>query len=258
MGKTTERFTGRVDHYRQYRPRYPALIVGLLQQECGLTEESSIADVAAGTGLLAEIFLAQEYSVIAVEPNDGMRHVCSLLAEQFPKLQCVSGTAEATGLAAHSVDLITVGQAMHWFDLKQTRAEFVRVLKPNGWCAVVYNHRKISGDGFHEKYEHLLREFGTDYATVCEQHLTAEKLRDFFAPCEMRRASFSNAQRLTLEGLEGRVLSSSYMPSMEHPRYHAMRAAIADLFEKYEKGGEVCLEYECVVCYGLLGRSASV
>jgi SAM-dependent methyltransferase len=258
MVKTTERFTGRVDSYRQYRPRYPAMIVSLLQQECGLTEESCIADVAAGTGLLAEIFLAYGYNVLAVEPNDEMRDVCSSLTEQFPKLQCISGTAEATGLPAHSADLITVGQAMHWFDLKQTRAEFVRVLKPGGWCAGVYNHRKISGDAFHEEYEHLLREFGTDYATVCERHLTPEKLRDFFAPGEMRRASFSNEQQLTVEGLEGRVLSSSYMPSMEHPRYHAMRAAIADLFEKYEKDGGVCLEYECVVCYGLLRRPVPV
>jgi SAM-dependent methyltransferase len=249
---TTERFTGRVESYRQFRPRYPETIVDLLQSECGLTEDSSIADIAAGTGLLAEIFLARGYHVTAVEPNEQMRAACSALTAQFPRLQCVAGTAEATGLPAHSADLITVGQAMHWFDLERTRIEFVRILRPDGGCAVVYNHRKIGGDAFHEAYEQLLREFGTDYATVQERHLSPEKLREFFVPGEMKQAAFSNAQWLTLEGLEGRVLSSSYMPSEGDPGYAAMRTAITDLFRKHEKGGQVCLEYECVVCYGQL------
>jgi ubiquinone/menaquinone biosynthesis C-methylase UbiE len=98
-------------------------------QECGLGEESLIADVAAGTGLLSEIFLARRYQLIAVEPNRQMREACASLASQYPQLRCVEGTAEATGLADHSVDLITVGQAMHWFDLKRTRNEFARILK---------------------------------------------------------------------------------------------------------------------------------
>jgi ubiquinone/menaquinone biosynthesis C-methylase UbiE len=250
--ETTERFSGRVESYRQFRPRYPDAIVDLLQSACGLTVNSFIADVAAGTGLLAEIFLARGYTVTAIEPNDGMRAACSALTEQFPKLKCVSGTAEATGLPAHSVNLITVGQAMHWFDLKRTRSEFDRVLRPQGRCAVVYNHRRTGVDAFHEGYEQLLREFGTDYETVQSKHLSPEKIKDFFAPSVMKEAVFANAQPLTLEGLEGRILSSSYMPSEGHPHYAAMRSAIAELFIRHERDGCVRLEYECVVCYGRL------
>ena len=53
----TERFTDRVDDYKQYRPRYPAAIIDLLARDCNLSRDAKIADVAAGTGLLAEIFL---------------------------------------------------------------------------------------------------------------------------------------------------------------------------------------------------------
>ncbi len=56
--------------------------------------------------------------------------------------------------------MVTVGQAMHWFDLGATRAEFARILRPGGWCVVVYNHRKMRGDAFHEGYERILVEFG--------------------------------------------------------------------------------------------------
>src|SRR5262249_37552966 len=153
---------------------YPAVVAALLQTECGLDLSSSIADVAAGTGLLAEIFLACGYEVIAVEPNEEMRAASKPLAERYPRVRCGSGTAEETGLPSHSFDLITVGQALHWFDLERTRTEFSRILKADGWCAVIYNERRMGGDGFHDGYETLLREFGIDYAIVQRQHLTLQ------------------------------------------------------------------------------------
>jgi SAM-dependent methyltransferase len=250
--KPTERFTSRAASYRRHRPGYPGEIVGLLARECGLDAHSIVADIAAGTGLLTEIFLDQNYAVVAVEPNEAMREACEELAEQDPRLQCIPGTAEATGLASNSVDLITVGQAMHWFDLKQTRIEFSRVLTPSGWCAVIYNNRRMGGDSFHEDYEQILTSFGTDYENVKGSHLAEVKLKAFFAPEEMKIATFPNAQDLTLEGLEGRILSSSYMPQPGHPRYEAMHKKIEDLFAREQKNNHVRIEYDCTVAYGRL------
>jgi ubiquinone/menaquinone biosynthesis C-methylase UbiE len=241
-----------VESYRQYRPGYPEAVADLLLSDCGLNESSRIADIAAGTGLLTELFLARGCNVVAVEPNDEMRAACEMLTRQFPKLRCIKGKAEATGLPSHSIDLITVAQAMHWFDLERTRAEFVRVLRPGGWCAVIYNNRRMSGDAFHDGYEQLLREYGIDYMKVQRQHLTPEKIAAFFAPSVMKSAVFPNAQSLTLEALAGRIFSSSYMPKTDHPLFAATRAAIAELFRKCERDGFVRLEYECEVCYGQL------
>jgi ubiquinone/menaquinone biosynthesis C-methylase UbiE len=244
-----------VESYRQHRPRYPKEIVALLTRECGLHPESVIADVAAGTGLLTEIFLQQNYAVVAVEPNAAMRKACEQLSQEYPRLQCLPGTAEATELADHSVDLATVAQAMHWFDLKRTRAEFRRIRRPQSWCAIIYNNRRMHGDAFHEAYERILIDFGTDYQTVQSSHLTQERQAAFFAPDEMKQEVFPNSQDLTLEGLEGRVLSSSYMPQPGHPRYEAMCSAIEDLFAREHKNGRVRLEYECTVAYGQLMHS---
>jgi SAM-dependent methyltransferase len=254
--KPTERFTSRVDSYRRHRPNYPQEIVTLLESECRLRRSSAVADIAAGTGLLTEIFLDLGYTVTAIEPNEAMREACRELIAEYPQLQCFSGAAEATGLAGNSIDLITVAQAMHWFDLKRTRTEFRRILRPSGWCAIIYNNRHMSGDSFHDGYEQILAEFGKDYAAVRDSHLTSEGLAAFFAPDEMKHAAFPNAQDLDLQGLEGRVLSSSYMPQPGHPRYEAMRHAIADLFEREERNGCVRMEYECSVAYGRLTSSA--
>jgi SAM-dependent methyltransferase len=265
--KSTGRFSTRVEAYREHRPRYPREVVDVLRRECGLTRQSVIADVAAGTGLLAEIFLEIGNRVIAVEPNAAMRAVCEELQKEFSQLTCVDGTAEATGLEAGSVDMVTVGQAMHWFDLGRTRAEFARVLSPrhaktarrgprvlgpSGWCAVVYNHRKMRGDGFHEGYERILVEFGGDYHAVQSSHLTEEKLAAFFAPAAMKCATSPNVQELTLEGLRGRVLSSSYMPQDGDAKYPAMIEEVDALFARCARGGVVQMEYECAVRFGQL------
>lgn len=263
IANPTERFTGRVDSYRRFRPGYPPEIADLLLRECGLSGDAVVADIAAGTGLLSEIFLAAGLTVVAVEPNAEMRAACGDREREYPRLRCVDGTAEATGLPDASIDLITVGQAMHWFDLERTRAEFARILRPcehtppahqerqlGGWCAVVYNNRHPGGDAFHERYEQLLREFGTDYMHVKQQHVGRKRLAQFFAPSEMRCAVFANGQPLTPEALEGRTLSASYMPQPGHARFPEMKTALEHLFRENAHEGVVTMRYDCVVCYG--------
>jgi len=249
---STSRFSSRVESYRLHRPGYPPAIVDLLATECGLSKSSLVADVAAGTGLLTEIFLERGYRVVALEPNLQMREACATLTSPYPKLSCAEGTAEATSLEDASVDLITVGQAMHWFDLKRTRSEFVRILKPGGSCAVLYNHRCLAGDIFHEGYEQILIEHGTDYAKVRDSHLDEDRLAAFFAPNAMCSAAFENAQHLTHEGLMGRVLSSSYMPQPGHPQYEAMSRSVEAHFARHQTDGHVRMKYDCIVCYGQL------
>jgi ubiquinone/menaquinone biosynthesis C-methylase UbiE len=250
----TERFTGRVESYRRYRPGYPAQVVETLRRECGLRDDAHVADVAAGTGLLTEVLLAEGFAVTAVEPNDEMRAACASLEREYPKLRCIAGTAEGTGLPDASVDLITVAQAMHWFDLDKTKAEFARVLKPGGWCAVLYNNRRLSGDAFHDGYEGLLRDFGVDYLAVKGQHMGRKRLAAFFAPEPMQCASFENAQSFDYAGLEGRILSSSYMPRPGQPRFEEMQAAMERLFAETERDGKGTMVHDCLVCWGQIRR----
>lgn len=250
--KPTERFSTRVEAYREHRPRYPREIVNVLRRECGLTAELTIADVAAGTGLLAEIFLENGNTVIAVEPNAAMREACKELREEFPRLRCVDGTAEATGLADGFVDMVSVGQAMHWFDLEAARRELARILRPDGWCVVVDNCRRMGGDAFHDGYERLLTDYGVEYHAVKDLYLNREKLAAFFAPSAMRYVTLPNHQFLALDGLRGRVLSSSYMPQPGDASYPATTDAVDALFARHERDGVVRMEYETAICCGLL------
>src|SRR5437764_1020077 len=130
MRDPTQRFSTRVDNYVKYRPGYPPAIVGLLEAECGLTPESVVADIGAGTGLLAELWLRHGNPVCGVEPNREMREAGARLLAAYPAFTSVDGTAEATTLPDQSVDFVTAGQAFHWFEPVAARREFARILRP--------------------------------------------------------------------------------------------------------------------------------
>src|SRR5678816_2975636 len=98
MSQSVERFSSRVENYVKYRPGYPSEILNLLKTECGLTVESTIADLGSGTGKLADVFLRHGYSVIGVEPNAGMRAAAEQILGVYSNFTSLNGTAESTTL----------------------------------------------------------------------------------------------------------------------------------------------------------------
>src|SRR5207248_11421403 len=135
----TRRFSSRVADYIKYRPRYPQSVVELLRDECGLRHAAVVADVGSGTGILSELFLRNGNRVYGVEPNQEMREAGGRLLAAYDNFVSVEGRAEATTLDDRSVDFVTSGQALHWFERDAARREFVRILRPGGWVVAVWN-----------------------------------------------------------------------------------------------------------------------
>jgi SAM-dependent methyltransferase len=249
---SVHRFSTRVENYVKYRPGYPREVVELLARECGLTPASVVADVGSGTGKLSELFLRNGNRVYGVEPNRGMREAGARLLSAHENFVSVEGRAEATTLPDASVDFVTVGQALHWFDVESAQREFRRILRPGGWAVAVWNDRRTEGTPFLEEYERLLLEYGTDYREVSVKYAEEEMLRTFFGPSGFRAATFENRQVLDFEGLRGRNASASYSPEPGHPNYEPMTRELAALFERHQQGGRVSFDYDTKVFYGQL------
>jgi len=192
----TRRFSSRVESYIRYRPRYPQPIIALLERECGLTPASVVADVGSGTGILSELFLAKGNRVFGVEPNPEMREAGQRLLAGYPGFISVDGRAEATTLPHASVDLVTAGQAFHWFDRPSARAEFARILKPGGWIMLIWNKRRKLGTPVAVAYETLLLRYGTDYYAVDHENVSDEMIAGFFHPAAMCLRVFENPRTL--------------------------------------------------------------
>ena len=246
----TKRFSNRVDYYIRYRPRYPAAVLDFLKAELALLPHTVFADIGSGTGILAEMFLRNGNPVFGVEPNLEMRVAAEALLNSYPHFHSVSGRAEATTLAGGSVDIITAGQAFHWFQADQARQEFRRILKPGGWVVLVWNDRKPDASPFMRAYEQLLRDYAGEYDQVNCHNVNEAALANFFE--SYTRRGFPNHQEFDHEGLRGRLLSSSYAPLPGHPRHAPMLAELHSIFEAHQSGGRVRFEYETEVYYGRL------
>ncbi|MDJ0918721.1 MAG: class I SAM-dependent methyltransferase [Woeseiaceae bacterium] len=113
------------DSYRSYRPRYPVELFAYLRQ---VAPSPSLAwDCATGNGQAATMLAQQFASVIATDAS--AEQIAE--AERAGNLSYRVETAENTTMADSSVDLTTVAQALHWFDLPAFAAEVRRVSAPD-------------------------------------------------------------------------------------------------------------------------------
>jgi len=246
----TRRFSDRVENYIRYRPSYPLGVVEALREHAGLGSGAVVADVGSGTGIFAERLLAVGARVIGLEPNDAMRAAAEQLLARKPNFTSLAGTAEATGLPAASVDLVTAAQAFHWFDGPASRREFARILRPGGLVALIWNERLTDATPFHVEYEALLKRHATDYEQVNHANLDETALAAFFAPAAMTVLEFPNAQAFDLAGLQGRLLSSSYAPNAGQPGHEAMMDAVNELHARHQVEGRVAFLYKTKVYLG--------
>ncbi|HEX2252579.1 MAG TPA: class I SAM-dependent methyltransferase [Thermoanaerobaculia bacterium] len=241
-----------MDDYVRYRPTYPAAALDLLERECGLRPGATVADLGAGTGILTALLLDRGARVFAVEPNEPMRRAAEARLGDRPGFASVAGTAEATGLPAASVDLVTAAQAFHWFDPPRARAEAARILRPGGRAAILWNDRRKGTTPFLAAYEELLLAWGTDYREVDHTRIGPAQLAAFFAGA-YQTARLDNHQHLDREALLGRLRSSSYFPAPGHPRHAAAIAAAEVLFAAHgDSDGRVEIEYDTRVHWGAI------
>jgi ubiquinone/menaquinone biosynthesis C-methylase UbiE len=246
MTANAERFTGRVADYERYRTRYPQRVIETLRERCGLRREDVVADVGAGTGMLAELFLENGNAVIAVEPNAEMRAACERILARYERLRVVDAAAEHTELDASSVDMVAVGRAFHWFDRDRALAEFKRILKPGGWVVLAANRRAHDGSEQAKEYEAILIEHGIDYARVRGGYRNWEGMKPY-GDAEVFKAQMPGEQRLTLEEFLGQTQSLSVIPMPWHAKYEGMQRALKEFFAKWSDGKVLRLETVCSV-----------
>ena len=103
------------------------------------------------------------------------------LLKEYSNFKSINSTAEQTTLQNESIDLITAAQAFHWFDVDKTKQEFKRILKPNGYCCLIWNERLVSS-AFEKAYEKLLLDYAIDYTSVNHKNIDEKKIETFFLP----------------------------------------------------------------------------
>ena len=145
-----EKFTGKAKAYAKSRPGYP---IEAIEYIIRLVPPNAIfADIGAGTGNFTLQLAVCGYYVLAVEPNADMREQLAVTLAPYANAKIISGSAEATTLPNHSVDIITCAQALHWFELDAFRTECRRISKPGSIIIAIYIKTPGGSSIAHSRY----------------------------------------------------------------------------------------------------------
>jgi SAM-dependent methyltransferase len=135
-----DHFSSRAAQYAAFRPSYPPELADYLASL--VPERSTALDCGCGTGQLSALLATRFARVIATDAS--AEQIAN--AKPHERISYRQAPAEKSGLDDVSVDLVTVAQAAHWFDLHEFYAEVRRVLRPHA-ALVLITYGVIEADG---------------------------------------------------------------------------------------------------------------
>ena len=124
-----DRFSDHAADYARYRIDYPGELYDYILAQ--VPTRQRVWDCATGNGQAAVALANYFDEVDATDLSD--KQLAN--AVRRPNIEYQTAQAEASPFADETFDLVTVGQALHWFDVPAFHQEVKRVLKPNGVIA---------------------------------------------------------------------------------------------------------------------------
>ena len=126
-----DHFSSKALDYAAFRPRYPRALADWLAEAASGVDRA--LDCGCGNGQLS-VLLAERFAEV-VATDASAQQIAA--AEAHPRVRYICAPGEASGQPDQSVDLLTVAQAAHWFDLDRFYADARRVLRPGGLLALI-------------------------------------------------------------------------------------------------------------------------
>ena len=239
-------YASKAENYAKYRWEYSAQAIAAIWSVAGVSSQTIVADIGAGPGFVAKHFVDKAGMVHVIEPEKEMRALAERAFEGKPTCQVLAASAEDTTLPSASVDLITVGQAIHWFEPEETRKEFLRVLKPSGWLAVLRNYGTDAVYG---------KEVGTLFERFSKPEpsrlISRPPMNFYYGNEDFQKMLFVFDFSLTWEQFLGSLMSSALIPDETDRQFDEFKMAAMRVFDSLSQMGIVKSSGETEL---LLGR----
>ncbi len=245
-------FEGLSSDYDRYRPSYSTASIDWLGRSDGMVR--CLADIASGTGILTRQLYAtfRQALVIGIEPGSDM--LAKTSAAGISGVHWLAGRAEALPLADGSVDLVTAGQALHWFDRIRFYAECARVLRPGGRLAILYNNR-IRDSAIAETFETALEAVSPGYRRGYRDLDARRELKAFSGTRDVEYRRFTWSWDRTFGDFLGYVRSTSHfkVALSLHTDEEVLSAMYKALVPHADVAGILRIPYETEVTTAVFG-----
>lgn len=212
--------------YDRIRPTYPP--EALRWALDGVSDDSTVVDLGAGTGLLTRVLLGLGYDVVPVEPDAGMR---AQLDAATPGTTAREGSAEALPVADGSLDAVVCGQAYHWFDRDKAHPELARAIRSGGVFAPIWNIRDESVPWVRQLSVITRQRADGTLNPASGKSILSTGFGPEFGPVE--REEFRHATTHTADSLVELVRSRSYYLTASPQDQAGIERAVHDLAEQH-------------------------
>lgn len=230
-------YSSKAEKYARYRWDYAPAAIETILRETRLPAAAWVADLGAGTGILTQHFVGRAARIYAVEPNAEMR------AEAQKRLGSagvifLGDAAERTSLPDHSIDLVTVAQAIHWFDPEPARREILRILKPGGWLALIHNvDAEPDPARAHALDPIMTPEYGVRFSAGSPY--PRQPAGFYYRAGQYQQYSFPFTLWADWEAFLGSLCSASYVPDESDALFPRFAAAARRVFDQFAQDGRV-------------------
>ena len=229
---STQLYSNKAKSYNQYRPDYAQEAVSDFKVLSNLPKSTVVMDVGSGTGTLTRHLLEHFDTVYAVEPTNEMREIAEKHLSSFPGFFSVAEQAENTLLPDNSVELITVGQAIHWFQPELTLAEFQRIGMFTTWLLLA-NIRSVN-----EEFNQALNTIFTEDNGLLprSEHPPSDQVPKeyYFEGGHCTTIKFLHNKSESWECFLGGLGSAAFAPDEDQPLYSEFVKAARKVFNRFQ------------------------
>ena len=234
MKPISDRFSENSGDYSKYRPSYP---IDFINEIISLTgEKINCWDCGTGNGQVALVLAKHFNNVYATDISENqIRH-----ANQMDNIHYQVSRAEKTNFKEDFFDLITVAQAIHWFDLRSFYMEVERVSKEGGILAVWGYGLVKFGNSMDQSIDHFYRQIIGPYWDKERLHID-NSYNDISFPFEEIHLSkeYSINKDFTLKEFGGYLATWSAVKRFKEVKDHdPVQPFINDLAEEWQKLGD--------------------
>lgn len=232
-------------------PQYPLAVLEFLKTELQLGKRYVVMDIHTHNGQLSKLLHKHVHLVCSLSSDPGYHNYLKNELSTAPNFLSLNGIPELTNIEEDSIDCLCIDETFDRFDVLRMSIEFERILRLNSYVLILRNHLDPVDDSFTQAYRNFVETSPSNEAT--KSAAPSDELLKKFYTNGFALNIFKNQQRFDWAMLEQYYLTNlekeNQLPNAE--RLNDLKA----LFNAYQQEGEVTLEYQTHLHYGLFNHS---